>query len=311
MKYRPGYVFAALGLVVVVILAAAVADPTGKTALYVGVPLPILLLFGVLLYQWLWAGSQERPPVPQEVDPAAAKDPGAITDYWQMYRLMAVKPIDLEALARAQRGVMGVVKANVKLGAVVMILPIAAGVMVIVGKVPDLGSGAFLVALPFVLAPLALLWVRLMMTRAAESGGSTLEPLGLEITSLPSVGVGRSTGSATGMGARVSGASVIEGERHGRRVRISLGERHVTEVSGHLPQFEIEQKRGRLRVADGAPAAVEAVLAGLQPSERWRKLRKVSGGPDGAVAERGVDSENGWLWDLWLCERLLAELDRG
>src|SRR3954447_21597045 len=186
MRYRPRYVFAALGLVVVVILAAAVADASGKTALYVGVPLPILLVFGVLLYQWLWAGSQEKPRLPDRVGEAAAKDPGTITDYWEMYRLMAVKPIDPEALARATRGTMGIVKANVKLAAVVMILPIAAGVMVIVGKAPDFGSGAFLVALPLILAPLALLWVRLMMGRAAESGGSTLEPLGLELTGMPS-----------------------------------------------------------------------------------------------------------------------------
>ena len=77
-----------------------------------------------------------------------------------------------------------------------------------------------------------------------------------------------------------------------------------------MPEFEIEQKRQRLHAANGAPAAVEAVLAALQPSEHWEKLRKVSGGPDGVVAERKVDAENGWLWDLWLCERLLAELDR-
>ena len=60
----------------------------------------------------------------------------------------------------------------------------------------------------------------------------------------------------------------------------------------------------------GAPAAVESVLASLGPSPHWAKLRKVSGGVQGVVAERKVDSESGWLWDLWLCERLLAELER-
>src|SRR3954453_5274225 len=138
VRYRPAYVFAAIGVVVVVILAAAIADPTGKTALYVGVALPILLAFGILVYQWLWAGSQERPRMPQAVGADAASDPGTIADYWAMYRLMAVKPIDPEALAKAQRGVMGVVKANIKLAAVVMVLPIAAGAMVIAGKPPDL-----------------------------------------------------------------------------------------------------------------------------------------------------------------------------
>ena len=311
MRYRPAYVFAAIGAVVVAILAAAIADPTGKTPLYVGVALPILLGFGILLYQWLWAGSQERPRLPEEVGADAAADPGKIEDYWAMYRLMAVKPIDPEALATAQRGVMGVIKANIKLAAVVMVLPLAAGVMVIVGKAPDLGSGAFLVAVPFVLAPLALLWARLMMARAADGGGSMLEPLGLEITSLPSVGISHGSGSATGLGARVSGASVMEGERHGRHVRVSLGERHVTEVSGRAPEFEIEQKKERVRARPGAPAAIEKLLSGLGPSPHWAKLRKVSGGPQGVVAERKVDADNGWLWDLWLCERLLDELDRG
>ena len=103
----------------------------------------------------------------------------------------------------------------------------------------------------------------------------------------------------------------MEGERHGRHIRISLGERHVTEVSGRTPEFEIGQKKRRLRAQPGAPAEVEAVLAGLEPSAHWAELRKVSGGPQGVVAERKVDAENGWLWDLWLCERLLAELGRG
>jgi hypothetical protein len=308
VKYRPAYVFAGIAVVVVAVIVASIIDPTGKTALPVAVVAPILLLGGVLLYQWKWATSQEKPRSLEDLTPEARTDPGLIEDYWLIYRLLALEPLDTEALKRAQASTMGLAKANIKLGAVIAILPVLAGVMILTGKVPDFGNGDWLVVLPFILAPAALWWVRYMMSSAGESAGSWLDPLGMKLTSMPTVSIGSDASSGSGMRSRVSGASVMEGERHGRRVHIALGSDHETRVEEAAPQFEITQKRGRLVASPGAPDAVARVLEPLGESDRWKKLREVKGGADGIVAVRKVDTGNGWMWDLWLCEKLAFAL---
>jgi hypothetical protein len=231
-----------------------------------------------------------------------------IDDYWLIYRMLALEPLDTEALRRAQAQTTGLLKANIKLGAVVGILPVLAGVMIVSGKVPDFGNGDWLVVLPIVLAPAALLWVRYMMSQAGESAGSWLDPLGMRMTAMPSVSIGSDYAPGSGMRSNVSGASVMEGERHGHKVKIALGSEHRTEVKAPVPEFEIAQKGGRLEAGHGAPPGVTRVLEPLGASDRWKKLRAVKGGPDGIVARRKVDAGNGWMWDLWLCERLAEEL---
>ena len=308
MKYRPAYVIAGIGAVVVVVIVASIIDPTGEKAIYVAVGAPILLLAGVLLYQWKWATSQEKPRPLEDLTPEVRADPGLIDDYWLIYRLLALEPLDEEALKRAQAPTMGLVKANIKLAAVVCILPVLAGVMVLTGEVPDFGNGDWLVVLPVILAPAALLWVRYMMSKAGETAGSWLDPLGMRMTSMPTVSIGSDYGSGSGMRSRVSGASVIEGERHGRRIHIALGGEHQTSVEAEVPGFEITPKGGRLTVGPGSPDAVARVLEPLGESDRWKNLREVKGGEEGITAVRKVDAHNGWMWDLWLCERLAEEL---
>jgi hypothetical protein len=308
VRYRPAYVIAGIALVVVVVIIASIIDPTGKTALPFAVGLPILLLAGTLIYQWKWASSQEKPRPLEDLTPEVRADPGLIEDYWLMYRLIALAPLDTEALKRAQAPTAGLMKANIKLAAAVGILPVITGVIILTGWVPDFGNGDWLVVLPFILAPAALWWVRSMMSKAGESAGSWLDPLGMRMTSMPTVSIGSDYGSGSGMRSRVSGASEMEGERHGRKVHIALGSEHTTEVMATVPQFEIKQKGGRLTAEPGAPDAVTRVLEPLGESDRWKKLREVKGGNGGISARRKVDAENGWMWDLWLCERLAEEL---
>ena len=225
-----------------------------------------------------------------------------------MYRLLALEPLDTEALKRAQAPTAGLMKANIKLGAVISILPLLAGVMVLTGSVPNLGDGKWVAILPVLLAPAALWWVRYMMNRAGETAGSWLDPMGLRMTSMPTVSIGSDYGSGSGMRSRVSGASVMEGERHGRKVHIALGGDHQTRIEGEVPAFEITQKGGRLIGLTRRSRRVARVLEPLGESDRWKKLREVKGGAGGITAVRKVDAHNGWMWDLWLCERLAEEL---
>jgi hypothetical protein len=84
------------------------------------------------------------------------------------------------------------------------------------------------------------------------------------------------------------------------------GRRHTTTVAVKTPEFEIDADGDRLVAKAGAPASVAQAIEGLAPSPHWKKLKSVKGGPSGIVAERKVDSGQGWLWDLWLCEQLAA-----
>lgn len=309
-SYRKDWVFGGVASVVVIILAAAAIDPTGKTPLYVGAILPIILLGGILLYQWKWSGTQAEMPVPTGPRAALTDDLGQVEDYWQMFEEMAVAPIDPEAVKEQRKGLVGVLRANIVLGAILALLPIGGAVIVITGKIPAFfDNGHFFVAIPFILVPAALVFVRWSMKSASAGADATMKPLGLELTGTPTVSVRRSYLRASGGQAHVSGASVMEGERHGRRVKIRLASVQRTEVAGHYPVFELRRGRGgRLRIEGHAPAEVSALVDSLGPSPHWKKLKKASGGAKGIAVERGVDGESGWMWDLWLAKRLAGVL---
>jgi hypothetical protein len=127
VKYRPVYVAGGIAAVVAAVTVASVIDPTGKKAIPVAVGAPILLLGGMLLYQWKWATSQAEPRPLEDLTPEVQADPGLIDDHWLMYRLLALEPLDTEALKRAQAPTVRLMKANIKLAAAVCILPLLAG----------------------------------------------------------------------------------------------------------------------------------------------------------------------------------------
>jgi hypothetical protein len=76
-------------------------------------------------------------------------------------------------------------------------------------------------------------------------------------------------------------------------------------VGASVPAFEAKAKRGRFTVEDEA-AEAESVLRSLSPSDRWKGV-KVQGGGAGIVVDRKGDP-GAWLCDLWLAEKLAAEL---
>ncbi|MDQ3990754.1 MAG: hypothetical protein M3245_00380 [Actinomycetota bacterium] len=48
-------------------------------------------------------------------------------------------------------------------------------------------------------------------------------------------------------------------------------------------------------------------LRPLRKAARWRDLG-LEAGPEGIRVHRPADSDNGWLYDLWLAERLAERL---
>jgi hypothetical protein len=112
-------------------------------------------------------------------------------------------------------------------------------------------------------------------------------------------------------------ATEFSGVRHGRRVALRIGvvpglrEKGFNEVHVDVavPAFRLRTDDGRPVVETGSQPAIEEVLAKLAPApEIWRKL-EVDGGPDGILARRPVTAHpQGYVYDLWLIERLADRL---
>ncbi len=118
---------------------------------------------------------------------------------------------------------------------------------------------------------------------------------------------------------------VIMGKRNGHQVFVRQGQigdttmpgvegrklRHITTVRVDAPEFELRADDGRLVPSDVAPGEVMGVIADLSPSpDVWHELRIV-GGSKGIVASRGISRDflGGWIYDIWLLERLAAKLE--
>jgi hypothetical protein len=113
-------------------------------------------------------------------------------------------------------------------------------------------------------------------------------------------------------------ATEFSGTRYGRSVALRMGvvssvwrETGAYEVHVQVPvePFRVRDDDGRLVAEQGAPPEVEAFLAELAPAPAvWRKV-VVEGGPDGITARRQVTAHpQGYVYDLWLVERLADRL---
>lgn len=102
----------------------------------------------------------------------------------------------------------------------------------------------------------------------------------------------------------------LSGVREGRHVDIRFdGGAMLTRVRAAVPELQAIGNAAGTFVPDAGtpPAAVRALRRAGEVGEVWRDVR-VSGGPDGLVAVRR-SGLSGYLYDLWLLERLAAALD--
>ncbi len=112
-------------------------------------------------------------------------------------------------------------------------------------------------------------------------------------------------------------ATEFSGNRHGRGVALRIGVvpsswrgRGVNEVevAAAVAPFRVRAEDDRLVAEPGAVPEVEEVVAGLEPSAAWHEA-VVEGGPDGILARRPVTAHpQGYVYDLWLVERLADRL---
>ncbi len=144
---------------------------------------------------------------------------------------------------------------------------------------------------------------------------ATMRPLGLAMTARPGVRLETRAPAQPGYSAGLDGPIVLEGERHGRRVSITLpplsGVRPVSEThvargdgAGVLAEGALPAASGRRR---GAAAPLQESLVKLAPSQRWTGVTASGGAGRHRLRAQGRRGGE-WLLDLWLAERLADAL---
>jgi hypothetical protein len=306
------YVILGLAAVVVISIVAATGsdDPSGKDAIPFIIGSIAVFIVGLLALQWRGIYKARAPEGP---DPNAARagkgtdDAGQVGSYNELMALMATEKYDEAKIGKARQGSFGLMKGYMGFTTVLVLICLVLGGLGVTGNLPNVGEWKYFRYVPFALAPFALAFVYFMMSRFAGTAVDQLAPLGLGMTEMPKPGI-RPVPWGSGAQSAVRGATVMAGRRHGHMVEIRMdGRRHTTTVAVNAPEFEVAADGDRLVAKQGAPASVAKAIEGLAPSSHWKKLKSVKGGPEGIVAERKVDSGQGWLWDLWLCEQLAAK----
>lgn len=298
---------------------ALTGDPDDVTVPVVaGLAGAVLILAGSQGFTWWWLfGRQPDPAAGLGIAPGAG-DAGRIEGWLALAAEMATEPFDAGEQVQALAEMRARLRRQLSFLAIGSALTVALGGASVllarrISNPEALGGGA-------AVAQLAMLRLAAPLgRRAVESwtaaGQALLAPLGLRTTELPKTKVVGGPGSFGFGGARARaktiGETVISGMRHDREVRIALGTEHRTLVRAPGPRLEIRgDRRGRLLIDKDAPAQLGEAIAGLAPSPVWKGVRVRRGG-EGVVVIRRPGSRGGWLWDLWLAERLAAKLSAG
>jgi hypothetical protein len=292
-----------LSIAIITTVGVATEDLTGEKVLPAAVACFGVYFAGIFTFGFLQLRRQRSAsttPHPELVGTETA-DAGKIESVGELMAVMATERYDPEAIASAGQTSFSLGRIYLVFGALITAAGLAAVIVSANGDLAGIeisGTAAWVIGGALLAAFSG--FSAYSLRRAKGVASSLLAPLGLEVTEMPEVNLG-----PTGSGTTVTGASVMGGRRHGREVAIAISaSEHRTGVAKKVPVFRLEQEGGRLRAAGDAPAGVRKLLDGLSVSARWKRLKLVEGGPDGIVAVRKVDPESGWLWDLWLCERL-------
>jgi hypothetical protein len=309
--------FGLVGVVAVVVVAAALALAFGSNSAHPTVLMAVILaiVFGfvavlLVLQRRDLDRAEARSTRASLMASGPVTDP-TTADTNALIHALAIKPVDDAAIAEATSTGWSIARASMNSG-VVMIVLIACAV------VPWQLFTAYwslYIFVPIIVAYALYLVAKLLMPggsldRAYNASRPTLEALGLaqverlEIGAQPRV-------AGPGFSKRVSGAIAYAGTRHGRQVtiRIPASGPTTTTLAGSYSALRLAARGERLRAAAGASPAVQSVLDPLRASSYWKDV-KITAGADGLVVERRHDGGEHWMRDLWLAERLAAALSR-
>jgi hypothetical protein len=310
------YIWGGLPLIVAQILVStlvfdALSLPGPQAFLLIIGPL-ILWFAGIVLYWWwvfLFKGNGEL----EELSQAQGQGvPGikALKSWSTLHQAMALHGGDVEEWIknekRAKRPVL-LWYGSLNLLVVWIFCPLTLGSLGIF----RLDGGIWLAGV-FAWVALTLVGTPILLSWGARSGEKAyLAPLGLAVTKMPSLGVDVIGLIGGGQKLIPDGPAIVEGERYGRLVHIeTIGKHSLTVVQANTPEFRVQSHDGKLVPDKGAPEATAKVLKGLRKAKRWRGI-VVHAGPEGIGIQRQSKGTNMWLYDLWLAEYLLDEINPG
>ena len=274
-------VVAALAAAIALVYGSGSAHPTGALIAILALVFGFVAVLIVLQRRDLDAAAGRA--VAAGSGPVA--DP-TLVDSGDLLGDLAIGPIDDAALAAAGGRTWGIARTSINGGAVIIVLIFCA----VVPWILFTFVWSLVVFVPIIVAYAVYLAARLLrpggtLERAYDDSAATLAPLGLELAETPTVTVEQRTGSP-GAEARLKGAVAYAGERHGRPVSIRIAGACTVTLGGAVEEFTVRSRGERLRAADGAPAAVVAVLEALRPSSFWNGVT-ASGGSRGVTVQRG------------------------
>jgi hypothetical protein len=319
-EFRRSSRFGLIGVLVAMAIVAAVALTMGQgeanPKLALGLIFAVLAIFVVVLFA-LQRSDLERAARESDRGSERAAAAGgrqvdnpttmAEPDLWAA---LAVKPIDAEAV-RARSEMWDAGRRSLRLGMVIVLLIFLTvpSIYLFETFLPLLIGGP-LIAIAALYGSFRAIGPGGEMDQGYERLGQAMAPLGLAVAARPSVDIEMRDPVTPRMGPKVHGALVLKGRRHGRPVTAQLGgeERSGASevvVATACPEFEAKARDGRLRAADGAPAAIVEALREVPSSTRWRRLT-IEGDAAGVVVTRKGGEQADWLCDLWLAERLAS-----
>ena len=163
----------------------------------------------------------------------------------------------------------------------------------------------------------AIIWVVLMLlvtylvlgwgSKASEK--AYLDPLGLAVTQEPGLTIDMISLLGGGQHLIPDGPAIVEGHRKGRLVHIETIAKHsLTFIQSELPEFRVQSLEGKLTPSEDSPEGVKAALKSLRKAKRWKGIQ-VFAGEEGIAIQRESKGTNMWLYDLWLAEYMINNLN--
>ncbi|HEY2980451.1 MAG TPA: hypothetical protein VGJ22_04675, partial [Anaerolineales bacterium] len=249
--YRVFIVGGLAGVVAAVVLSVMLTPDDSQIPVQVGVggmALFMALLVGYWAYQIIHKG-YGSPKVVDAGKPADVDDLSVLGSWSTLFGAMAIhggNPEELKAMEKQGRSSLAIWfgwSAVIALGPIILMIPYLLGWM-------DWSVIRYGVAIYLGLVVLMILFTGPLLQRASQANEAIyLAPLGLKQTALPEVGL---IPGLDGPRPTVRGASVIEGTRFGRPVRIELdGWQVSTLVQARAKAFVIHSRAGKLEAAEG------------------------------------------------------------
>ena len=311
------YIWGGLVLLVVHVLVStlvfeALSLPGSQAFLLIAGPI-LVWFFGIVLYWWwvfLFKGNREL----EELSQAQGQGvPGiqALRSWSTLHQAMAIHGGNVEELIKNERKAKRPVLlwyGGINLLVVWIIGPFILGYL---GIIETGGLGIWLAGV-FVWLALMLVGTPFLLGWGAKSGEKAyLAPLGLAVARMPRLEPDLIGLMGGGQKLIPDGPAIVEGERYGRLIHIeTIGRHSLTVLQAQAPEFQIQSHDGKLVPDKEAPEAVTRALRSLRKARRWRGIA-VHAGTEGIGIQRQSKGTNMWLYDLWLGEHLLSEINAG